>query len=133
MNYYSISKETIDLLYQSRNSLKHSPLDQTLISLVELYVSMINECEYCIRFHTADALKSGNSQERLDALSDWQSSTKFSEREKIALEWGRIVTEVSRKADVAMLAPYFSEREIVDLTAAISLMNALNRIAIYLR
>lgn len=135
MDYATISKETVGHLYQSHASLATSPLAIELRALVELRVSQINRCRYCCSVHTAEAKKAGISVEKLEALSDWQQSDLFTDKEQAALQWATDVTGLS--ADMPQqreqLAKHFSEREIVDLTVCISLMNALNRIAIHLR
>lgn len=135
MNYLAISKETIGTLYQSYNSLKKSPLDQTLAALVEILISYINGCEYCIQYHTSDAKKLGIDDAKIDAVLHWEKSDRFTDREKLAFKWATAVTTLQDKAglDRSILQDTFSEREIVDLTACISLMNALNRIAMTLR
>ncbi len=135
MNYAAISKETFDLLYKSRASLSHSPLNSTIRILAELRVSQINGCSYCCRLHTDEALKMGVQQEKLDNLPAWHNSASFTEEEKAALQWVESVTSLDKdlgKAKVHLLSVY-SERECVDLTACIGIMNALNRIVISLR
>jgi AhpD family alkylhydroperoxidase len=135
MNYAAISKETFDLLYKSRASLNHSPLSPTIRVLAELRVSQINGCSYCCRLHTDEALKICVQQEKLDNLPVWHNSTSFTEEEKAALQWVESVTSLDEalgKARVHLLS-FYSERECVDLTACIGIMNALNRIVISLR
>ncbi len=135
MNYAEISKETISYLYQSHASLKNSPLSPTIRILVELRTSQINGCAYCCRLHSEEARKLNVPQEKLDILAAWHTSKEFSDEEKAALQWCESLTRMERNLDEMKqpLLRYFSERQIVDLTACISLMNALNRIAIALR
>ena len=61
----------------------------------------------------------------------------FDERERAALAWAETVTRVAETAvpDEAYEAAraVFDERKLVDLTIAISLMNAYNRMAISFR
>jgi AhpD family alkylhydroperoxidase len=135
MNYAEISKETFDLLYKSRASLSHSPLNPTIRILAELRVSQINGCAYCCRLHTDEALKIGVQQEKLDNLLAWQNSTSFTEGEKAALQWVESVTSLDKDLGKvrAHFLSFYSERECVDLTACIGIMNALNRIVISLR
>ncbi len=133
MDYYQISKETVGLIYQAYESLKHSPLDQTLRILVELCVSHTNGCAYCIQIHTREAQEHGIAQEKIDGLPYWQSTDQYSEAERAAFEWCELVTEVDHKANYSKLSPYFTEREIVELTTTISLINTLNRLAIFLK
>jgi len=135
LNYAKISKETIGLLYQCHASLKNSPLKATIRVLAEVRVSEINSCAYCLGLHSEEALKLGVEQEKLDALSTWRLSPLFSEEERVALQWVESVTSLDESLSVAKeeLFKAFSEREVVDLTTCISIMNALNRIAICLR
>jgi AhpD family alkylhydroperoxidase len=132
MNYAGISKETFDLLFKARASLNNSPLSAGLRVLVELRVSQINGCAYCCRLHTGEARKLGVAQEKLDALPSWKTSPLFTEKEKTALQWAESVTRLDKNSAKDQLLKTYSEREAVDLTACIALMNALNRIAIFL-
>lgn len=64
-------------------------------------------------------------------------SNLFSEREKAALAWAETVTRVAQTGvpdpDFRAAAAVFNEKELVDLTMAIGLMNAYNRLAISFR
>lgn len=135
MNYAQISKETIDSLYQSYQSLKNSPLDASIRVLVELRVSQINGCAYCCSLHMKEARKAGIPQEKLDVLPGWSNSTVFNEKEQAALLWCESVTYLENDAKELkeLMASHFSEREIVDLTASVAIMNALTRLAITLK
>lgn len=135
MNYAEISKETINFLYQSRISLNKSPLSPIIRILVELRVSQINGCAYCCHLHTNEARKLGISQEKLDILAAWRHATIFSAEEKIALQWTESVTNLDKDLEEIrqQLSAIYSERQIVDLTACIGIMNALNRIVISLQ
>lgn len=135
MDYNKISKETFDYLYKSRASLNSSPLAASLRILIELRVSQVNGCAYCCRVHIQEAHKAGIPQEKLDVLSNWPISNLFSKEEKTALHWAESVTHLDKALPQIKeeLTHVFSEKEVVDLTACISLMNALNRIAITLR
>jgi len=135
MNYAEISKETISFLYKSYNSLKGSPLDATIRVLVELRTSQINGCHYCCNLHTDEAKILGIHQEKINALATWNVSNVFTKEEIAALQWTEDLTKLKINTDKtkALLRQYFSERQLVDLTACISIMNALNRIAISLK
>jgi AhpD family alkylhydroperoxidase len=134
MNYNEISKETFDLLYQSRASLSESPVAETIRVLAELRTSQINGCAYCCRLHTQEARKAGFPQDKLDVLPAWRSSHLFTEEEKTILEWTESLVYLKEIAEVRKkLLAIYSEKQVVDLTACVSLMSALNRIAIALR
>jgi|SRR3990167_1956440 len=135
MNYQAISKDTVGYIYSAYHSLSNSPLDQQIRALVELRASQINGCSYCCKVHTQDALKAGVQQNQLDSLSEWKDGDLFNEKQKIALSWCEALTTMNGNTDSLKneVVKHFNEREFVDLTLAISLMNALNRIAINLR
>lgn len=132
MNYAEISKETISLLHQSYASLSQSPLKQTLRLLVELRVSQINGCQYCIGIHTHEAKKLNIPLEKINTLHAWCLNETFSQEERAALHWAETLTHLDKDLNQAkdLLTPHFNDREIVDLTTCIAIMNTLNRLAI---
>jgi AhpD family alkylhydroperoxidase len=115
-----------------------SELPVTLITLVYLRVSQINNCAYCLDMHTRELLKSGVKIEKLALVQAWaEAGSLFDDRERAALAWAETVTRVADTGvpDQAYEAAraVFDERELVDLTIAISVMNAYNRMAISFR
>ena len=136
MNYSEISKETVSSLYKSHASLHQSPLEASMRILMELRTSQINGCAYCCGVHTAEARKANIPQGKLDALPAWHTAHIFTPKETAALKWCEDLTcldQKTKRISREELAIYFSERELVDLTLCISLMNALNRLAISLK
>jgi len=115
-----------------------SGLDPILVDLVYLRVSQINGCAYCLDMHTRDLVKHGVGVEKLALVQAWHEAGKvFSEREKTALAWAETVTRVAQtgvpEADFQAASAVFSEKELVDLTFAIGVMNTYNRLAISFR
>ena len=115
-----------------------SGLPPVLLDLVYLRVSQINNCAYCLDMHTRDLLKKGQSIEKFALLQAWaEAGNLFDERERAALAWAETVTRVAETGvpnDAYEAArAVFNERELVDLTIAISLMNSYNRMAISFR
>jgi AhpD family alkylhydroperoxidase len=115
-----------------------SNLPATLVTLVYLRISQINNCAYCLDMHTRDLLKSGQKIEKIALVQAWaEGGHLFDERERAALAWAETVTRVAETGipDQAYEAAraVFEERELVDLTIAIGLMNAYNRMAISFR
>lgn len=109
-------------------------LEPRLLHLLKLRASQINGCAYCIGMHTAEALRDGDTPERLTLLDAWPESSLYSEKERAALGWIEEVTLIadSGASDEAFdtLRSQFSSEEIVWLTTAATLINAWNRIAI---
>ncbi|MBY0462358.1 MAG: carboxymuconolactone decarboxylase family protein [Alphaproteobacteria bacterium] len=135
MNYDEISKDTILNLYKSYESLNKSPLDQQLRAMIELRVSQLNRCSYCCQLHTEEAQKLGVEPIKIDQLPQWKDSALFSDAEKEVLAWSESLTTLSDTPTIKKtnLSNYFSEREIVDITVCIAIMNAFNRINSSLR
>lgn len=135
--YYELSPEVYAAFVQASKALERSELDLSLIELVYLRVSQINGCAFCLEMHSKALRKQGVEQVKLDALAGWRVSQHFSDRERVALAWAEEVTDIARtRAEDAVYEPllaYFSAKEISELTFAISLMNAFNRLAVSMR
>lgn len=116
----------------------HSGLPKTLVDLVYLRVSLINGCAYCIDMHSAELLKEGVAIEKLVLVPVWREGGRlFDETERAALAWAETVTRVAETgvpdADYQAAAAVFDATQLADLTIAIGLMNAYNRMAISFR
>jgi AhpD family alkylhydroperoxidase len=109
-------------------------LDQRLIALVETRVSQINGCAYCLHMHTEKARKLGESEARLHLLNAWRESNLYSARERAALAWTESLAHIAttHAADDVYddARRHFSEKELADLSIAIAMINAWNRLAI---
>ena len=111
-------------------------LDPVLLELVQIRASQVNRCAYCIDYHTGDARKAGESEERIHQLSAWQESSLFSEKERAALALTEAVTLLpqgvpDRVYDEA--AKHFGEQELAQLIALIFTANAWNRMNVTTR
>ncbi len=111
-----------------------SGLDARLLYLIDVRVSQINGCAYCLNLHTEEARRAGESQQRLDVLAAWWETELFTPEEQAVLRFAEHVTRVSTDHvpdDVyAGVAAHFSERQVVQLIGAILDINAWNRLAI---
>lgn len=112
-------------------------LDHGLLELVKLRASLLNGCAYCIDMHTKIARANGETEQRLYALSAWRETPFYTERERAAFEWTDALTLISEN-DVPdsvyeVVRQHFSEKELVDLTLAVVLINGWNRFAIAFR
>jgi AhpD family alkylhydroperoxidase len=135
LDYNKIAPTGVKALGGVYGYVTQSSLSPVLIDLVYLRVSQINNCAYCLDMHTRDLLKKGVKIEKLALLQAWaEAGDLFDERELAALAWAETVTRVAETGvpDQAYQAAraVFEERELVDLTIAIGLMNVYNRLAI---
>lgn len=135
--YAQLSPQALAGLRPTKQALADGPLGQDLLELVNLRVSQINGCAYCLGLHAAALRERGESTARLDALAGWHASTLFTARERAALRWAESLTDVARTHapddDYADLTPHFSAAEISELSFAVALMNAFNRLAVGMR
>jgi AhpD family alkylhydroperoxidase len=114
-----------------------SGLEHSTLELVKIRASQINGCAYCLDMHTKDARALGETEQRIYALSAWRETPFFTDRERAALEWTEAVTQVAagQVPDnvYAVVAPHFTESDLVALTFAVATINAWNRLAISFR
>lgn len=138
LNYNQLAPAGAKALGTLYGYVSQSGLSPALVDLVYLRVSQINNCAFCLDMHTRDLLKKGLPIEKLALLQAWrEAGDLFDPRERAALAWAESVTRVADTGvpdeDYEAARDVFAEKELVDLTLAIGLMNAYNRLAISFR
>ena len=137
IDYTKHAHEAERSLYALERYLFSSGLDHKLIHLIKMRASQINGCAYCIDMHSKEARAGGETEQRLYELDAWRETPFYSEKERAALEWTESVTLISQThvPDEVFenLQKHFSEKEIVDLTLAVGMINLWNRLAISMR
>jgi len=134
LNPTAVAPEGYAALAGVETYVEKSGLDHKLVLLVKIRVSQINGCAYCLHMHTLDARKLGESEARIYLLDAWHESELYSDRERAALAWAESLTNISTTHapdDVyEQVRRQFSEKEVADLSIAIAMINAWNRLAI---
>jgi AhpD family alkylhydroperoxidase len=137
LDYRAVAPEGIKCLTSLYGYLAKSGLDPSLLHLVFLRVSQINGCAYCVDLHSRDALRDGDSVRRVNNLVTWREAPFFTARERAALAWAEALTRIVETGApddaFAAVRAQFSDKELADLTYAIGMMNALNRVSIGFR
>jgi AhpD family alkylhydroperoxidase len=138
MDYNAASPAGMKALGGVYGHVLQSGLPKSLVELVYLRVSQINGCAYCIDMHSRDLLKDGMAIEKLVLVPSWkEAGGLFDETERAALAWAETVTRVSETGvpdeEYRRAAAVFDQKQLADLTIAIGLMNAYNRMAISFR
>ena len=109
-------------------------IEPKLYHLIKLRASQINGCAFCIAMHTDEALRDGDTIERLVLLDAWEESSLYTEKERAALEWVEDLTLIADthapRESFDGLKDHFSEEEVAYLTLAATMSNSWNRIAI---
>jgi AhpD family alkylhydroperoxidase len=116
---------------------KQSKLEPALLQLIKVRASQINGCAYCIDMHSKDARAGGETEQRIYALSAWEETPFFTDRERAALAMTEAITLIREghvpDALYERAKTSFSEEELVGLTMAIITINGWNRLAITFR
>lgn len=138
LDYQNISPAGIKSIGAVYDYVAQSGLPPALVELVYLRVSQINNCAYCIDMHTRALLAKGETPHKLALVQAWaEAGPVFTVRERAALAWAETVTRVAHtnvpESDYEAARAVFDEKELVDLTIAVGLMNAYNRMAISFR
>jgi AhpD family alkylhydroperoxidase len=138
LDYPTIAADGMKVLEDLHKCVARSGLRYGILNLVYLRASQINGCAFCIDMHSRDLAKSGVPSEKLALLSVWREVPElFSEQERAALAWCERVTNISQigvpedEYEAARL--HFSDKELVNLTMAIGLINVYNRLGISFR
>ncbi len=137
LEYAKIIPEGHHALNQVSAYLSRCGLEAGLLHLVYLRISQINGCAYCVDKHSEDALREGDSEQRVHNVVAWGESPFYTERERAAFAWAEAVTLVAEThvpdEVYAEAREQFDEKELSDLTLAVATMNAWNRMAISFR
>lgn len=103
-----------------------SPIEPGLRSLVQVRISQVNGCDFCVDLNSFLGLGRGTAEDKLRALPLFEDSTLFSEREKAALRFAETATRSDLRVDAALvsrLRRHFDDQAIVELAALIAYQN----------
>ena len=137
LNYAEVAPNAMKGMIELEKYVHESGLERALYELVKTRASQINRCAYCLDMHTKDAREAGETEQRLYGLSAWQESPFYTEKERAALEWTEVITQISEN-DVSdslyeATRKHFNDEEMLALTMAIITINGWNRLAISFR
>ena len=134
INIQEIQPQAYKAMYGLEGYLKTTQLDPTHKELIKIRASQINGCAFCIDMHTKDALKSGETTQRIFLLNAWKETHLFTREEKMILALTEAVTLIHQHG---VTEPMYREAESVlgttylaQVIMAIVAINAWNRIAI---
>jgi len=97
LNFLAIKNGGIEGLVAVETWLANN-FDPKLLDLVKVRVSQMNGCAYCLHLHRRDAIKRGETDDRLLLLDAWRESELYTERERAALALGRVADTDRRYA-----------------------------------
>ena len=117
--------------------IKKSSLGERLVELVNLRISQINGCGFCVDMHWRDLIRQGMDPRHLNAVAVWREAPFFSERERAALRWAEIVNGQphidASDEEFKRVREYLSENEVVELGYAVAAIKGWNMLNLSLR
>ena len=134
VNINETEPQAFKAMYALEGYLATAQLSKKHKELIKIRTSQINGCAFCIDMHTKDALKNGETSQRIFLLNAWRETDLFTDEEKVILAITEEVTlihnrglssETYKKAE-----QIFSKNVIAQIIMAVATINAWNRIAI---
>src|SRR6185436_16586788 len=135
INFNNVQPAAYDAMDALDKFVENSSIDSLHREFIKIRASQINGCAYCVDSHSHDALKLGESLQKILLISAWREAKNiFSEEERLLFRMTEEITlihqhglsdETYRKAiDV------FGEEKTAQIIMAIITINAWNRIGV---
>lgn len=129
-----IEPQAYKAMYALEGYLATTQLSKTQKELIKIRASQINGCAFCIDMHTKDALKYGETNQRIFLLNAWRETNLFTEEEKVILAITEEITLIHNHglSDVTYkkAEQFFDKNSIAQIIMAVVTINAWNRIAV---
>ncbi|MCC7400244.1 MAG: carboxymuconolactone decarboxylase family protein [Chitinophagaceae bacterium] len=137
INISKVAPEAIEAMIGLEKYLAQSGLDRKLYELVKTRASQINGCAHCINMHVKDAMKLGETAQRLFLLDAWRETDLYTEKERAALALTESMTLIHQDhvpdETYNNAAANLSEKELAAVIMTVVTINGWNRIAITTR
>jgi AhpD family alkylhydroperoxidase len=134
VNLNTTEPQAFKAMYGLENYLANSQLKKSHKELVKIRASQINNCAFCIDMHTKDALKNGETNQRIFLLNAWKETDLFTEEEKVVLEITEEITLIHNQGlsskTYNKATQLFNQNYIAQLIMLVVTINAWNRIAV---
>lgn len=135
LNFFKVvPKDMNNLINMESYFHNDTKIDPITIELIKIRASQINGCAYCLNMHTIDALKLGETNQRIFLLNAWRETNLFTEKEKVVLELTERLTLVANNhVDDELytkLSKYYTNEDFANLVLIIAQINTWNRINI---
>lgn len=132
IDYQKQSPELFKKFVEFNTAMKDSAIEESIRDLVVIRASQINGCSFCLDMHVKQATLHGERPLRLYHIAAWRDSTLFIPRERAALAWTEVLTQLPAQGVPDELYDrvrgQLSEKEISDLTFLVMAINAWNRV-----
>lgn len=134
INIQEIDPTAYKAMFTLSGYMQHVNLTHIQVELIKIRASQINGCAFCIDMHTKDALKHGETTQRIFLLNAWRETSLFTEEEKVLLAMTEEITLIHQhglsEETYAKAEKFFDKNQIAQIIMAIVIINGWNRIAI---
>jgi AhpD family alkylhydroperoxidase len=130
LNYPTLAPSSTQALIDFSTAAAPS-LDKWLRELINLRVSQINGCAFCLDMHAAALMKLGADSRHLNVLAGWREATNlFSSAERAALAWVEAVNALPHRQptdeEFSGVRAHFEDPQIAEMTFAVGAIRAWN-------
>lgn len=135
LNIKEVAPNALKAMIGLESYLSKASISKITKELIKIRASQINGCAYCINIHTQDAIKSGETNQRIFLLNAWREAEGiFTEEEKIVLAITEEMTLIHQKGlsdeTYSNALHFFSETQIADIITAVITINLWNRVVL---
>lgn len=134
INHYGNIPDIVKRFVDASGEIGKTELEPKLRHLIDLRASQINQCAYCVKMHTKEALDAGESHERLQRLTVWRHVSDYTPAEKAAFAWTEALTCLNVDTNYEKLRgdlrAHFDDTQISAMTSAIAMINLWNRMQV---
>lgn len=134
VNIFQTQPEAYKSMFGLEKYIATTSLTSTHKELIKIRASQINGCAFCINMHTVDALKQGETQQRIFLLNAWRETKLYTEEERVILEMTEEITLIQKNhltdTTYEKAKNLFTEEYIGHIIMQIAVINAWNRIGI---
>ncbi|SEW06552.1 alkylhydroperoxidase AhpD family core domain-containing protein [Chryseobacterium wanjuense] len=134
-NIKEVSPNALKAMVGLEIYLSQASISKTTKELIKIRASQINGCAYCINTHTQDAIKNGETSQRIFLLNVWRETEDiFTEEEKVVLAITEEITLIHQNGlsdeTYSNALQFFSETQIADIITAVITINLWNRVVL---
>lgn len=117
-----------------KEAAQNAGVDVRTMELLNVRISQLNGCAYCLDLHVREAVQAGETAQRLAVLPAWRETSLFTEKERAALALTESITELpghrSQEHEEAYAREHLTEEEFSLVSWLAITMNAFNRVSI---
>ena len=134
-----IHHDAMKALLALHQSTQGKGISDALLHLIDLRVSQINGCSFCVDMHARECRQAGETDERLFAVAAWREAPWFTDAERAALELAEAVTRIADRGDAvsdevwSRARTHYDEAALASLLIAIANINVWNRLNVATR